>query len=388
MTTPPSSAFTMTEALSAIRDKLHIDIESPGLKMPGGGESSGGYRDDPEVLDPNDPAVTFELSNRDAAYSDDPHGIDSEGQLNGSYSSYNRPNSRRLGSAAQDGTCMTFAKKSIWILLVLLGVIIFLLSPKSTKIQETPLSEVSQEVSQHEITDISQFDDSDEHQVVGENLDEGNAKANDGKIVDISEWCGECHWGQGTTCDGRVKWMMNKHATPMDEAKAVEIQAGHCGAAAREEYEKEKANAVPLYPCRESEDDEGGHGVDDFCGYCIWGNTAYDCFQRVQYLMGHYGDSEHDAKKNLVAGGQCIKPDEIKEQEAKLIEQGLQEWCGSCYWGPNHCDSKADWYSNGDPVKRVEEMKKMMDGGHCKKAPLCDEAKGAEEDKTIVKGNT
>jgi hypothetical protein len=191
--------------------------------------------------------------------------------------------------------------------------------------------------------------------------------------VDFSEYCGECTWGMGKTCDGRVAWMKGKHGTPEDEGKAILLRAGQCGSEARKKYEEFKAHEIPLYPCRNSTDDEGGHGVDNFCGYCKWGDTQFDCFHRVKYLVDTYGDEELTAKQNLINQGMCTIPEDMKEQEAKLKEMGLEEWCGYCSWGNHICDAKADWYAGDDPVLRVQKQKEIMEAGHCKKAPLCDD---------------
>jgi hypothetical protein len=71
--------------------------------------------------------------------------------------------------------------------------------------------------------------------------------------------------------------------------------------------------------------------------------------------------------------GCALSPEDNKEQEARLKEMGLEEWCGYCSWGNQMCDAKADWYAGDDAVLRVQKQKEMMEAGHCKKAPLCDE---------------
>jgi hypothetical protein len=193
---------------------------------------------------------------------------------------------------------------------------------------------------------------------------------NEAGEVDLGEWCGGCAAGPpGVNCDGRVSYLGRKYGTPELEAKIYLMEQGRCHESTAAEIEAKR----PVYPCRKSPEDQGGEeGAESFCGYCQWRYSQFDCWTRLDYVMNTYHVTESKAKQDLITINECVLPGNYTEQFNKDKEDGVEEWCGHCSWGPHKCAYKLDMYTSGGEKTEVVEKKEILDAGECKKQPLCD----------------
>jgi hypothetical protein len=193
---------------------------------------------------------------------------------------------------------------------------------------------------------------------------------NEAGEVDIGQWCGHCAGGPpGVSCDGRVSFFGTKYGTPELEAKMSLMEQGRCHMSTAAEVAAKR----PVYPCRKSQEDQGGEeGAENFCGYCKWKNTQFDCWSRLEYVLNTYQNTESKAKQDLIEVNECVLPANYIEQFNIDKENGVEDWCAYCSWGPHKCDTKLSYYTQSGEKTKLAEKKEILDAGQCKKQPLCD----------------
>jgi hypothetical protein len=192
---------------------------------------------------------------------------------------------------------------------------------------------------------------------------------NEAGEVDLGEWCGHCAGGPpGVTCDARVSYFGTHYHTPELEAKISLMEEGRC----HKPTAAENAATRPVYPCRKTPEDQGGEeGAENFCGYCQWEKTQFDCWTRLDYLINTYHLIEITAKQGIIETNECVLPGNYTEQFNKDKENGVEEWCGGCSWGPHKCAQKLEWYLQSGEKTEVATKKEILAAGDCKKQPRC-----------------
>jgi len=90
-------------------------------------------------------------------------------------------------------------------------------------------------------------------------------------------------------------------------------------------------NLAIAIPCLESIEAEMAgrlYGINgNFCGFCQWKRSSFNCYQRVSFLFRHYKVPQLTARQNLLNRDQCTVPDEgIGAGIQAMIDR--QSYCG------------------------------------------------------------
>ena len=81
----------------------------------------------------------------------------------------------------------------------------------------------------------------------------------------------------------------------------------------------------PVIPCKETVEAEMAGRINGlngkFCGFCQWKYSGFNCYQRVNYLIAKYQDTQLESRQNLINQGRCTIPEGgVDEEMQALIE--------------------------------------------------------------------